>query len=312
MKTELTRQVLRYQRLHTSDEPAERRAGRRLYRRIEERCQIIIYTYPVRIRAIDEELAGELLLSMTSRIPKMVLTFTYTSVSFENFLRRVSYLQSRMLVGRKRHAQKRELCLNYPQEAIEQLITSDQAVHYEQKTSYEIILTNESWSINTEPGKKIREELTRSKTFRKRFLQLVIRCADCLNSQQIAFLAHFLEVDEFELAELMQRARELAFLRRCRLQKMKQIRDRHYFNSIIYQREYEFQKQLTQNPRLISASRIRYEKELKRFNDRNRELHQKSNPITHEILASITQVPKGTVDSGLSSLKRYLREIVDG
>ena len=154
--------------------------------------------------------------------------------------------------------------------------------------------------------------MKRSKTFRKRFLQLVIRCADYLNSQQIAFLAHFLEVDEFELAELMQRARELAFLRRTRLQKMKQIRDRHFFDTIIYQREYEFQRQLTQDPSAISSSRIRYEKELRHFNDRNRELRQKTNPITHEIIASITHVPKGTVDSGLNSLKRYLQEIVDG
>jgi hypothetical protein len=312
MITDFTNQVLTFQRLHHSAHLEERRAAKRLFRVLEKKSLIILYEYPVKTNMIDEELAGDVLLSIQNRVPKILLNFTYRGVSFENFLKRVSYMQTRMFCGRRKHALRKDLALSLSPDALEELIVSEDAPDHTQLTFYRTYQTESSWSLKTEPCRKLKEQMKRSNTLRKRFLQLVIHCADSLTAHQISFLASFLEIDELELAELMRRAREMAIIRRGRLEHLRRIRNLHYFDVLINQQEYIYNRQITRDPEILSEYRIRYERSLKQFRNRSREIQQKTNPITHEILGNLTGVPKGTVDSGMHALKRYLREIVDG
>jgi hypothetical protein len=56
----------------------------------------------------------------------------------------------------------------------------------------------------------------------------------------------------------------------------------------------------------------RYEREDKLFLERRQQMQNRARSITHEVVAELTKVPKGTVDSGISAIKRYLTNLIDG
>jgi hypothetical protein len=307
MQSELTNLVLRYQKLHTSSNERDQKVAARLFRIIEDRFLLIIYQYPVRTRVIDEELASELLISMKARVPTIILTFTYTGMSFENYIRRIAYMQAQSFAKRLKRKKAHDICYSIPSEAFDTIRIADEAPQYHTDVPAEC-----SWSENSPFGKKLQERMKKYPSFKRKFLQLVLLCADCLRSEHITFLAHFLDIDEMHLAQLLKRARELSLERRRRIAHIKEVRDRHFYDALYYQREFTMLQQRGASDRVIDKSRLRWERELMLFYERREEVLQRSNPITHEVVGKLTQVPKGTVDSGLNAIRQYLKEIMDG
>lgn len=307
MLSELTTMVLRYQKIYQSPAQRDKKTAERLFRTIEKRVFLIIYQYPVKTRVLDEELASELLLSMKPRIPTIITTFTYSEMSFENFIRRVAYMQAQVFAKRVKYKKSREICMSIPSETFDTVQIADAAPHYFSEISEDCM-----WSDIQPCCKKIQERIKNSPSFKRRFLQLVLLCADCLRSDHITFLAQFLHLEEMQLAQLLKRARELSEERRRRVAHIKEVRDHHFYDALFYQREIMLLQRNGASDEVINKSRLRWERELMLFHERRDEVEQRSNPITHEVVGRLTKVPKGTVDSGLNSIKQYLKEIMDG
>jgi hypothetical protein len=307
MQSELTNMVLRYQKIYQSPVQRDKKTAERLFRVIEKRICLIIYQYPVRTRVIDEELASALLLSMKPRIPTIVTTFTYSEMSFENFIRRVAYMQAQVFAKRVKYKKAREICMSIPSENFDNGQIADATLPYFSDISDDCM-----WSATQPCCKKIQERINKSPSFKRKFLQLVLLCADCLRSDHITFLAQFLHLDEMQLAQLLKRARELSEERRHRVAHIKEVRDHHFYDALFYQREITLLQRSGASDEVINKSRLRWEREMMLFHERRDEVAQRSNPITHEVVGKLTEVPKGTVDSGLNSIKQYLKEIMDG
>lgn len=61
----------------------------------------------------------------------------------------------------------------------------------------------------------------------------------------------------------------------------------------------------------IEAVKKRYRRSHSLFLERCKEARSRPNPVTHDALSKLFEKPKGTIDSGMSALKKALREIVD-
>lgn len=68
--TELTKDVLTYQKLIRGEAESSGVSNQKLLFSIQNRSQIIIYEYPVRVKVLEEEEAVELLLIMIPRLKK--------------------------------------------------------------------------------------------------------------------------------------------------------------------------------------------------------------------------------------------------
>lgn len=311
MSTHLTKQVLQYQSMCMNNPKRNRKESYRLFRLIENQCLLILYQYPVKTHFLREEDASELLLSIKPRLPKIIASFTFTGIPFEHYIQRIAYMQAQVLLKQHRRKLMREMNVSIPYETFVEFIASDNFVGY--GTHADVNQTSSSeWVSTSHACLVLKQRINKSKSFRRKFLQLVLLCSNSLNAHHISFLAGYLEMDEFELAKIMHIAREQSVERCRKIEQLKKIRDGHFYDSIQYQREYVMLKNNFAPQEKIERLLERCERERLLCYQRNSQIQKRTNPITHEVVARLTHVPKGTVDSGVVSLKRYLREIMDG
>lgn len=312
MKTELTMVVIHYQKLlHMLDQDKQLHCLT-LYSKILHECYIIIYNYPVQIHLLDEEEAADLLLSMKPRLKHIIDTFTYSGISFENFIRRISYMQAKIHKKRVRKDKRKYVCIPLPSENFDQLTTAEYSVPYGNCTAESVGHEVSTWSMETELSCSIKKRIAESKTFRKRFLQLVLLCSEELNAHHIRILATCLGMTELSLARKISRAYEKSQEKRIRAEKLMQIKDHHYMEKHFYQRELSMLLGYNAHPIELEKVRKRLEREEKLFLERRDQVRKRSNSITHDVVGELTITPKGTVDSGLSALKRTLLKMIDG
>lgn len=312
MSTELTKLVLRYQQLLTTNYPVDAKTCSRLYREIEERCFLIIYLYPVQIHLLDEEEAADLLLSLKPRLKHIVETFSYDGMPFENFLRRISYMQANVHNKRSNRIRRKYVCIPFPEESFDYLNVSDNPMTYGSQKQLLEPDSSISWQENTEISRHVKQKIVKSKSFRRRFLQLVLLCSEELNANQIKFLASYMGVAELNLAKDISNAYEKSYDKRMRTQQIARIRDYHFVEKTFCQRELNKLKSCCANSSDIEKMQTRIEREEKLFLERRLQMQNRAEAITHDVVGELTAVPKGTVDSGVSAIKRYLTEMIDG
>lgn len=312
MDTGLTKLVLRYQQLLTSAHHQERKEADLLYQKIEERCLLIIYSYPVSIHVLEEEAAADLLLSLKPRLKHMIDSFSYEGFPFENFIRRIAYMQAHVYIKRLKRRNRKHTLIPYPTDSFDHLIASDYQTSYcalKSKTEGE---SSCFWSTDTEICRRVKKKIDSSKSFRRRFLQLVLLCSEQLDANQIRFLASYLNMEETELAKSISNAFEKSYMRKERTIHIANIRDYHFLEKCFCEREIGMLKYNNAKPFVIEKMQSRYEREDKLFLERRQQMQNRARSITHEVVAEITKVPKGTVDSGISAIKRYLTNLIDG
>lgn len=308
MSTELTRKVLAYQQLLTATCERDIKERNTLLAEIEEYCCLVIYHYPVRIHLLQEESAADLLLSIKPRLQRIIDRFVFETVSFESFIHRVAYLHATVFIKRLGKKRRKYLCHPLPNDKFDALTVADSALQYGKSTQDR----EDDWQVDSKACIQIKHRLEKSASFQRRFMQLVLLSSEHLDAGHVEFLATFMGVDELDLAELISCVHERSLKKRKRSEHIAYVRDHHFLEQIFCQRELHMLTTYHANPSLIEKVRSQYAREQKLFMERNREAMDRSGSVTHGVVAEMTSVPKGTVDSGVSALKRYLTRIIDG
>jgi hypothetical protein len=308
--TEFTQMVLRYQKLATAPSMEHTKETSSLLQEIIGRSTLIIYRYPVHIHLLDEESAADLLLMIRPRLQHIIETFTYEGMPFENFIRRISYMQAKHLAKRKAREMRHHMCITLPSESFDLLAVGDHAVPYcaSRDDPFESACT---WDSETKAGRLLKRKIASSKYFKRRFLQLVLLCSEELDAHKIKFLATFMGMDEHELAQKICIAYEKSRGKRERLEHLFMVKARHYLDKQFYARELEILKSYHADPVTVERVNLRYEREKRYFQQKTEQLCSRCHAVTHDVVGELTGVPKGTVDSGISALKKYLIELMD-
>lgn len=307
----LTKAVLLYQKLLKSKSIQRRESLEELYRKIVMMCQIIIYEYPVKVKLLQEEEAVELLLLLTPRLKNLITSFEYIGIDFEKFLTRTIYLQTSYYKQKIRRKERKYYHLVCPGDEMEYYLLSEPSFEYETTRHFTEDNSPPDWSMETAASKHVRLLIKNYKAFANRFKQFVVLNAPHLTAQQIAFLAQYMEMDELELAKLVSAAYDLSSEKHSRSIHVQEVRNTHYIESQFLKRELEMFESFNAHYSTINKIKKRYLRSHTLFLERCREVRSRPNPVTHQVLSEIFKKPKGTIDSGMSALKRALKEIVD-
>ncbi|MFA5513590.1 MAG: hypothetical protein WDA17_01565 [Sphaerochaetaceae bacterium] len=302
MSSKLTNDVLLYQKM-LLDKSSSLKERASLYLKICNECRCIFYTYPVKIRILDEEQAVELLFSMEGRLRHLIEDFSFTTLPFDHYVKRVAYLQAQIFLRKQAKEKRRYDSLVRTVEDLEQIQIADEPLSYHPQKL--------SWNSDSEICRQLKKRIRSNPTFKRRFLQLVLKCVDELHSSHIPFLAKFLDMNEKELARIISETYAQSQKKRERTNELIAIKNRHFSDREFLRRELLILKEINAEPILIE----RVEKKLNRceynFSCALNELASRPNPVTHTVLAKLTNVPKGTVDSGMHSIKKILNRLID-
>lgn len=312
MSASLTQAVLQYQQLLEDTSKENETAQEALFLKLQSMCHVIIYTYPVKVRLLKEEEAAELLLYISPRIKTIIESFTYQGLTFEGYLRRISFLQAYHYIKKRDRAKRKYSYTTYPSEDMESLMFSEPAMQYQlTRNTVDSVDASLNWSEESEASKKVKQKLKKSKTFRKRFLQLILLCSDHLTARHIAFLADYMEMDELKLAQLVTEAFAMTTKKREKDLHVQSVRNKHYLEYQFLKRELSILETFNADPIRIQRLQKRYERSRILFEQRCQEAQKRPNSVTHAALGKQLETPKGTIDSGINALKRLLKEIMD-
>ena len=313
MSTDLTRKVLLYQQLLKSKDKRDQEEGKKLFRSLVNTCHIFFYTYPVKIRMVKEEDAAELLIYIASLIPSMIKTFRYERISFDLYLKKIAYLQAKCFIKRKKRNDRKIWYEFTPTNDIDDCIASDSTYPYELVDATRVGTTSGlNWSTETKASELVRKKINRSEIFRRRFIHLILLCCDALDARHIAFLAEYLGMGEQELAMLVSKTHECSVDKRERTRHLVSIRNSHFCRKMFFERELAMMESFNADPLFLEPVRRSLAYEEYYFRERCKEVQDRPNSITHRQLALLSGIPKGTVDSGLSTIRNFLDGIMDG
>ncbi|MGI6467315.1 MAG: hypothetical protein ACOXZZ_06985 [Sphaerochaetaceae bacterium] len=295
MKSQLTNEVLTYQKMAKSTVKAKA-----LYHYLCNCCRLIFYTYPVEVRLLDQEDALELLLSMEGRLEHLINDFEYRFIPFETYVKKVAYLQGQIFLKLKLKAKRKYSSVFRTLEELDENVVSD----YDE-------VDRPIWDESNPITYKIKNEVKRSKTFRERLIQLVIKCSDDLSIQQLSFIANFLEIDELELAKMITKAHQLSEFKRIRTKNLLDVRNRHYTRTRFLKQEIGIMEAINADAILIERLKVSLQRSEENYEKACEAITKRPNSITHSTLSKVMELPKGTIDSGMFNLKKELAKLID-
>lgn len=324
----LTTRVLEFQRLSAaSHDPQADSHATRLLSDLVESVWLIAYRYPVMVKVLEEEDAAEFVLRFHNRIPTIIREFRYEHLSFESYVKKVVFWQSGSFLQRKRKRDNRcPIDVNEP-ETIQRILFESQGgppnMAKDQgygDTTWEALCTSEeapfyaegsAWNLDHPLCKELKQRMQHSVTLRKRLLQLILLCSDRLQSCHIAVLARFMGMQEYTLASLVAKAIEKGYRRVEIDDDLRGVRDAHFQEALRRLGELEMLEHVCADPYYIEGAKRRYERARKLFLSRCKESRGRPSAVTHAMVASLMSIPKGTVDSGMVSLRNLIMRIMD-
>lgn len=313
MATELTELVLTYQRLLASNRPKDTSRRIELYTRLCDACRIIFYTYPVKVHVLQEEDAVELMLSMEGRLRHIIEHFIYEHLPFEHYVRKIAYLQAHVLLKRRvREECRYQSVFSTIDEINEDHVSAQDVLYGGNHTTMDPFDDGEAWHEDSLWYAQLRDHLRSSATLRNRMLQLILLSADDLNADQVAFLARFMEMDERTLAHLLTQTHELSEHKRERTRQMITVRNSHFSAKQCFKQELLALREVHADPIVIERTERRLRRAQYHFERSVEELRHRPNAVTHSTIARQVGIPKGTVDSGLHMIRRFIATLMDG
>lgn len=313
MLTELTKQVLDYQRLLTSKEMYDTSRRNVLYRTLCDACRLIFYTYPVKVKVLQEEDAIELMLSMENRLAHLIETFRYERISFELYVKKIAYMQAHVLKRNHGREHRRYNSMFRTIDELDEQRVSDQNVLYDGMFAHPIpSLREDFWSDDSAAYRQLKQKVQSNFHFRNRMLHIILLAADELSAEQVAFLARFMEMEELELADILVETHELSAHKRERTRLLTSIKNNHYHNRRFLRQELQMLEAIKADPMKIERIRRRLKREDHLFERSVQELRRRPNPVTHSVVARQVGIPKGTIDSGLHTIRLSIARIMDG
>ncbi|MBN2860555.1 MAG: hypothetical protein JXK93_09865 [Sphaerochaetaceae bacterium] len=296
-----TEQTLTQKVLYLQTHPEAYRLRRELY----EFCELTIYTYPVKVHVLTRDDAGELLILVYPRIENLLLNFTDQGIPFEVYMKRISYLQAVSFKKVRRKERRRFVCDMYPPEEIDYFTHNDCCRSITNNTE------ELTWETDTPIAQEIHDKVRTPGPFRNRILHLILLCGELLRAPHISFLAQYLAMDELVLAEMITHAIRLSEKRITISEKKKRIRDTHFSEKQFLEREYLFLNKIDTYSAGVKEVERKLQCTTHYWKTMKNQIARRPSNITHAVAGEITKTPKGTVDSGLQALYRYLNDRVD-
>ncbi|MCK9286706.1 MAG: hypothetical protein PHU24_05335 [Sphaerochaetaceae bacterium] len=321
----LTRKVLEFQRLSNTKNliKSEEKQLKQFQIELLDTTMLIAYRYPVTIRLLKEEEASEFLLKIYRRLPRIIREFRYEHLSFESYLKKVVFWQAGSFLQRKRKHENLCPCDPNDPEIIERIITGSKQgnISYRYDCNYRDVAWDsliaestqeyEPWDLSSLLCRKVADKIRTSKTFKKRMLQLVLLCADSLDSYQITILSKLLSINEKELAVLITKAIEKSNRRMEIDESLRTIRDTHYYEVLRLQGQLSMLYSVNADSYYIEQVQQRLEKAKRHYVQKYEESKARPGIVTHNVVASLLSIPKGTVDSGMLALRKMLQQLMD-
>ena len=152
--------------------------------------------------------------------------------------------------------------------------------------------------------------MKKSPTIKKRFYELALLCSSSLNAAQVKLIASCLDIDEYELATKMTQLHETGYRRIEISEHLERTRDLHFMRLMELERRLATSMYYDDQEHKESI-RKRIVRERRHLSERQTELRTRPGSVTHAMVAQIVGVPKGTIDSGMSALKKIVQRIVD-
>lgn len=307
MLTPLTKQVLTYQRMcHTNSAQSKL-----LYTKIVDTCRIIFYSYPVKVKILDIEEAIEFLFMMEGRLRNLIVNFVFEKISFDSYMKKVAFMQANLFVRAKAKKKRKEQALYSSFDELDEEKVSEESSLYLPEKHQDILSDSLEWNCESPLTQELKNRIVKSQVFKQRFIQLVLLCSEELTAQHITFLSQFLEIKESTLANLLCKVHQLSEKKRQKRDSMREIRNGHFYYRQFLERELYILNQMRADPILIERCLKKLLRVREFFTKSVTEVRERPNSITHTVIATAVEMPKGTIDSGLHTIKKTLDQLMD-
>ncbi|NNM53113.1 MAG: sigma-70 family RNA polymerase sigma factor [Spirochaetales bacterium] len=248
-----------------------------------------VFRYLKRFNPFRDEENQEFVASAYTMIPKAIDMFQYRGKPFQYYLYRV--VKFRLIDYRKK------LILDEKMNKFLIFLYSDSAVNYD---SPETQLENQNSDAALWNHLATKSKI--SKAMRKRLLVALLHCADYAS---LSCFEEFCRQLDFDPKELEAYRLEL---KKIEDESMSQYDTRlsAYTQNLIKSWNLEEKMRLPTTSEEFARDREQYKSLKKTLKDSLSRLQGTRTSITHEQVAKVTGIPKGTIDSGMHYLKRNL------
>jgi hypothetical protein len=265
-----------------------------------DRISLDVYEYPSRWTDWDDDARSEFFLEFLPKLPGLVTRFRYTGRPFEVYLRSClrwflrTYAAGRTARENRKRFAAREMGI-YAEEVAESLrpdafVDSSENDSTPAKQKGPFLLDGDGSIANP--------------VFRRRFLFLALLGGANLNGDTLIRAAQLAGREVEWFSKRIEEVNRLVAHRIARRETLRERRNECWYRMTAA--EYHAGDEPVPEKKAMYASRARTWKV--RFNAARRDLGRLAVLPTHEDVARILGVPKGTVDSGLHYLRKFLRD----
>ncbi len=266
---------------------------------IMKEASLEVMDYPARRFHWEHDVCVDFYLFFYPRLLKLIKNFRYKGLSFQCLLRNTLAWQIKTYHRKKSCADKINQCVRY--NCIMDAEASSAAAEPDKKTSEPLKLTAESERLLGING----AGEIRSAKLKRQLKMLALKNANYLDDAHIETLSVLTGSDSERFYETIMKLREQGEFRRERLDVFRTRINKAYIKLCQLQQEYTDCVNGTERNSLINR-----QAELKKRIGR---AHSGKNRVqmspTNSEIAEIMGLPKGSVDSGLYSVKRLLKSL---
>ena len=264
------------------------------YQRIQQLIMLFVYQFRFPYRGFSDDHRSDFLLYLLEQIPQFLKRYAFYGTSFESYLLVIIRWQAITFIKKHQQQLKRKQVVDFSQ------ISETDYCHEESPSYSNTIEYRDFWK---EPQPSLQHAIDKSESFRRRIVILALKSCRQLSSEQLARVAVLTGYRIEWLTEASQSLQLLLEQRSTRLNMLRHRRNRAFMQILSLQSDLSSQgspDERVQTTRKIGATRQRMQRLCQTI------AHLSQRPTNVEI-ARLMGIPKGTVDSGMCTLKQKLR-----
>ncbi len=268
-----------------------------------EAISMFVYKFPMRVYKWKEDDCSDFFSYFFPKISKMIETFEIRDIPFEAYLVKTLKLQIKTFAAKKT-AYEISMRILRNKEFWEHENQGDSPFCSESGTEYK---GSESGIISgflsdilshSKPG------ITRDSTLKKRMLMLTLKNMQAVQESEIAAVSAILDCDSKWLLSAIESLNNMRMEKTGRRKMLDERRNRHFCRLCMLHENFCMAASLEEKEKLYS--------DIARAKSSIDKIARKIDMIptgpTHQDIAEVMNIPKGSVDSGLFYLKLYLEK----
>lgn len=265
-----------------------------------DRISLKVYDYPARWTDWDDDARGEFFLEFLPKLPGLVSRFRFTGRPFEVYLRScLRWFLRTYAAGRTAREDRRRFAAREMKGYAEEVAESFRPDSFVVSPEPSPIPPDQRGPFRLHSDGSIADPV-----LRRRFLFLALLGGANLRGDTLSRAAKLAGKEIAWFTEQVEEVNKLVAHRIARRETLRERRNECWYRMTAA--EYRAGDEPVPEKREVYESRARTWKI--RFNAARRDLEKLAVLPTHEDVARILGVPKGTVDSGLHYLRRFLRD----